>query len=211
MKKKFFTWVAIALVAALVVYNSVYFKKLSEVKASSLAKQFDPKLYARNFWNKLLPVADTAIKIATLKRSLLTNPDSTFDACSHALGIGNIRYILVKGEGPVKAVYEDEVAISILADSSKKPVRLATEYIFGNAVRDASGILNVSDFTNSMDFNNVSVEINKIIRAEVLPAFKANIKSGVTVAFVGAIELNRKHPNLDDIEVIPVRLKIIKP
>jgi hypothetical protein len=48
------------LVAAFLAYNSVYFKKLSEVKASA-AKTFDPVSYARNYMDKsLLPASAKA-------------------------------------------------------------------------------------------------------------------------------------------------------
>jgi predicted lipoprotein len=88
------------------------------------------------------------------------------------------------------------------------PARLITEYVFGNAVRDASGLLNINEFTNMNDFNSISEELNGIIRTNVLPPLKANAKKGMKVQWVGAIELNREHLNLDDIEVIPIEIKI---
>jgi hypothetical protein len=60
-----------------------------------------------------------------------------------------------------------------------------------------------------MDFNNVSAEINKIVRTEVLPSFKEKGKVGDSVIFSGAIELNQAHLNLDHIEVAPISLKLI--
>lgn len=59
-----------------------------------------------------------------------------------------------------------------------------------------------------MDFNNVSAELNKIIREKVLPPFKQQAKKGNTVEFSGAVELNKEHLKLSDIEVIPVETKI---
>ena len=88
-------------------------------------------------------------------------------------------------------------------------MRIATEYIFGNAVRDASGAIDINTFSNSMDFNNVSAEINRIIREKVIPPFRCKVKKGDRVEFTGAIELNQEHLKLDRIEVIPVSLKIL--
>jgi predicted lipoprotein len=85
---------------------------------------------------------------------------------------------------------------------------VALEYIFGNAVRDASGLIDVNDFSNTMDFNNISDEINKIIKERVVPPFKTNVAEGELVEFVGALELNRGNVNLDLIEMIPVKLAI---
>lgn len=193
-------------VLALLAYNSVYFKKLDEVKAGATA--FDAAGYAREFWQKkLAPGLSKAVDLNALITLLETDKEKAFSAHSHALGIGNIRYFLVKGEGVVRGVNENEVKL----EAGGKEMRIATEYIFGNAVRDASGAIDINAFTNSMDFNNVSAEINKLIREKVVPPFKSKVKTGDRVAFCGAIELNREHLQVNDIEVIPVSLQIEKP
>src|SRR6516162_4494491 len=198
----------ITIVVILVVgYNSVYFKKLDEVKASLSAKEFNASAYAQTFWNsKLMPNLDKAIDINQLTAMLSNDPSKTFDTYSHALGIGNLRYFLVKGKGVITSVNEDDV--SVLLDSSKQSITLATEYIFGNAVRDATGLININEFNNTMDFNNVSAELNKIIREKVLPPFKQQAKKGNKIEFTGAIELNKEHLDLSKIEVIPVKITI---
>lgn len=82
------------------------------------------------------------------------------------------------------------------------------EYVFGNALRDAPGLIKINDFTNTMDLNNIAAEVDKIIRTEVLPPFKSSVKKGDTITFAGAFELNQEHINLDKIEILPVALKI---
>ena len=193
-------------VIALLAYNSVYFKKLDEVKAGTAA--FDAAGYARDFWEKkLTPGLSKAVELNALTALLKTDKEKAFSEHSHALGIGNIRYFLVKGEGVVSEVNENEVKVAV----GENEVRIATEYIFGNAVRDASGAIDINAFTNSMDFNNVSAEINKLIREKVVPPFKSKVKKGDRVAFHGAIELNREHLQVKDIEIIPVSLQIEEP
>src|SRR5439155_18308957 len=114
---------------------------------------------------------------------------------------------LVKGKGTIASINEND--ISVLPDSNKQTITIATEFIFGNAVRDATGLININEFNNTMDFNNVSAEINKIIREKVLPSFKSNAKKGNKIEFVGAIELNKEHLDLSPIEVVPVEIKIL--
>jgi len=192
-----------------VAYNSVYFKKLDEVKASLTAKEFNATAYAQTFWNnKLIPNLNKAVDLNQLTAMLSTDAAKTFDTYSHALGIGNLRYFLIKGKGIIESVNEDDVTVVFQPDSSKKTIVIAMEYIFGNAVRDATGLIDISEFSNTMDFNNVSAELNKIIREKVLPPFKSAVKKGDTLEFTGAIELNKEHLNLEEIEVIPVQLKI---
>ncbi|OJV18034.1 MAG: hypothetical protein BGO21_14560 [Dyadobacter sp. 50-39] len=206
-----FRYLLYVAVIALLAYNSVYFKKLDEVKAGTAA--FDAAGYAKNFWEKkLTPGLSKAVELGILTTQLQTEKDKAFEQHSYALGIGNIRYFLVKGKGVVTDVSENEVTVKLTdAGESAGNVRIATEYIFGNAVRDASGAIDINAFTNSMDFNNVSAEINKLIREKVVPAFKSKVKKGDHVAFHGAIELNRAHLQVNDIEVIPVSLQIEKP
>ena len=201
----------IGIIALLVLaYNSIYFRRLDEVKASS--SKFDAKAYAgKYFRNKLIPSVTNAIEIDSLLTLLKSNKEKTFAEYSHALGIGNIRYFLIRGEGPVITVNENDVSVLLKADTGSKVIRIATEFVFGNAIRDASGQIDINEFTNTMDFNNVSSEINKIVRAEVLPPFKNKVKKGDIVQFAGAIELNKEHMNIEDIEVMPVQLKIVNP
>ena len=115
----------------------------------------------------------------------------------------------MKGEGQIESINENDASVIIKSDSTSIGARIATEFVFGNAIRDASGLIDINEFNNTMDFNNVSAEINKIIRTEVLPPFKSTAKKGDMVQFVGAIELNQEHPDLENIEIIPVTLKII--
>jgi len=195
------------IVIVVVAYNSVYFKKLDEVKASKAATEFNAAKYAQTFWsNKLIPNLNKAIDLNQLTALLSNDAEKTFNTYSHALGIGNLRYFLVKGKGTITSINEDDIAVSL--DSSKQSITVATEYIFGNAVRDATGLININEFNNTMDFNNISAELNKIIREKVLPPFKQQAKKGDRIAFTGAIELNKEHLDLSNIEVMPVRIMI---
>jgi predicted lipoprotein len=201
-------YLVFVLLVAVLAYNSVYFKKLDEVKADSAS--FNAVKYAGDFWNtKLIPNLNKAVEINSLLGLLKTDKEKAFKNHSHALGIGNIRYFLVKGKGVVTDVAENQVFVQ--TEGIVPDIHIATEYIFGNAVRDASGAIDINAFSNSMDFNNVSAEINKIIREKVVPPFKAKVKKGDLVEFTGAIELNREHLQTNNLEVIPVNLKITNP
>ncbi len=195
-----------------VAYHSVYFKNLDEVKSVAASAKFDAAAYARNYLDKKLrPGLEKAIEINRLRTLLQNSPEQTFETYSNALGIGNIRFFLVKGLGVITDLDEDKATLLAKDDSSEQKVILATEFVFGNAIRDASGLININEFNNTMDFNNVSAEINRIIRNEVLPPFKNAVRKGDTIQFTGAIELNKIHLKLDNIEVIPIQLQIINP
>src|SRR3954463_4189017 len=126
MQKKALKYIVSIILLIVVAYNSIYFKKLDEVKAASTSKQFDAANYARNFYiKKLLPNLDKAIELNTLLSLVKSDPDKAFKDHSHALGIGNIRYFLVKGEGTITGSGENDVAITMKSDSSKKEIKVA--------------------------------------------------------------------------------------
>ena len=210
MPKNTLKYAILLILLGFVAYNSIYFRKLDEVNATSGANatsKFDrnggPAAYANTFWTtKLLPAsASSAIDLSTLISSLKTDKEKAFETYSHALGIGNIRYFLVKGEGKITAIGDNDVTVSLPEGAT---VNLATEYIFGNAARDASGLIKITEFDNTMDLNKVSTELNTIIRNKVVPPLKTSAKHGNMVKFVGAIELNKEHLHLENLEVIPI-------
>lgn len=199
---KYGLWAA---AAALVGYNSVYFKPLDQVKAAGMAQAttLAADAYAQTFWTaKLRPAASTtATDLSQLMPLLKTDTKKAFGTYSHALGIGNIRYFLVKGEGTVASVDDNAIAVSL---PTGETVELATEYIFGNAARDASGILRITDFDNTTDLNNVSAALNDLIRKQVVPPLKTMATPGRKLSFIGALELNQAHPHLDKLTLIPI-------
>lgn len=214
-------------------YNSVYFEKLNQRK-TDVVSGFDGGAYARRYLEEELPtVLGKSLEVNQLLNMIENGKDTAFKKYSHALGIGNIRFFLVTGEGMISAVQENHVMVltappasgelqehagqngSASENVNRSPgpgrtVRIATEYIFGNAVRDASGLITMNEFDNTMELNDVSATINKIIREEVLPPFKSQTKKGKRIRFSGAIELNREYPDLQQIEIIPIMLNYVE-
>lgn len=200
--------ILLVVIVALLAYKSLYFESLAVHRSSLLPKEFNPAAYAQNFWNtKLIPNLGKAVELSQLSEMLSMDSEKAFAAHSHALGIGNLRYFLVKGAGVVESINDDNVVISIQNEKGRHPVSLETEFIFGNAIRDATGLININEFNNTMDFNNVSAQINQIIREKVLPRFKKEISVGRQVEFVGAIELNKEHID-KALKVIPIQLAL---
>ena len=205
MLKQIIKYIVVIVVVAFVAYNSVYFKKLDEVKAAA-PKEFNAKVYARNYLDsKLKPSVSNLTGIDTLINQIKTNKATAFATYSHALDIGNIGYFMTKGQEVVTVIDESDVTI---LTSGKQTIKIATEYVFGNALRDAPGIIKVNDFRITADLNSISAEVNKIIREEVVPPFKSKVKKGDKVDFAGAFELNKEHLNMDNIEIIPFELVI---
>lgn len=211
MPKKLLKYGILAAVIALLAYKSVYIKKLSEVRAAAGTEKFDAVAFAGKLWKEQMPAPiEKAVDLAGLFGSLQTDAAKTFEIAGHSTGITNTASFMVHSSGQVTAVNEDEIEVSVPAGDSLLRVKIATEYIYGNTIRDASGLVDIRDFTHTADLNNISEELNKIVRKTILPSFKAAVKKGDRVEFTGALELNREHLKLAEPEIIPVKLKIIQ-
>jgi predicted lipoprotein len=153
---------------------------------------------------------DSAVQLSVLIDAISKDSEVAINKYTNALAIGNYRYALVKLEGTVTDVNEDEVLLSVKLNDSLLIVNLATEFVYGNAVRDASALVQVKDFPNTNNLSSISEELNKIIRSSVLPSFKSSVKKGSIVNVVAAIEINKEHIHWQGIELLPVRLQIVQ-
>ncbi|WP_346238610.1 DUF2291 domain-containing protein [Niabella insulamsoli] len=206
--KKYIKYGLLLIAIALLGYNAVYIKKLSEVRASS-GQKFDAATYVGKIWDEALQQKlDSAIEISALRQALQSDPEKAFSDFTKSLAIGNYRYALVKGLATVEQVNEDDISIVIESQPAFKAV-FATEFIYGNALRDASGIVKLEEFPNTEDLNAISEALNQAVREKVVPAIKPLLVPGKRVAFVGAVELNKEHIRFDNIEIIPVSIKSV--
>jgi len=207
--KKIIKYTLLLLVIGWVGFKSVYIKKLSEAKKTTDEK-FDAVAFSKRLWNeKLSTRLDSAVGFATLLETLKTNPIDAFERYSNMMGIGNYRYSLVKLTGTAAEINEDEIIMQTNHGDSLITVNLATEYVYGNAIRDASGLLDLKDFSNTTDLNSISEQLNATVRNVVLPPFKKSVKQGDRIEATGAIEINKEHIRITELELIPVRLKIL--
>jgi hypothetical protein len=197
-------------VVALLAYKSVYFEKLSTRK-TSVTNDFDATRFSKQLWDeKLQAKMDSAIDLDALITAIDTEGEDAINRYTNALAIGNYRYALVKSILSVLDVTADEVIGNLHHHDSLLTVNVATEFIYGNAVRDASGLVQVKDFPNTADLNGISEALNKIIRTSLLPAFKSQVKKGDKINVVAAVELNKEHIHWHGIELLPVRVQIVK-
>jgi predicted lipoprotein len=198
-----------ALLAAAILfvgYNSIYIRKLSDVRNAEKALDFDAKAYAENFLHTTLPAhPEKAIDLPQLARTLISDPAKAF-SWSHAQNNGNNRFFLVKGAGKITKIDSEYVTLAV--EGVRQKVALATRYIIGTAARDGSGLISVDEFTTTMDMNTVSEELNKLIRNQVLPPFKAAAKPGDNIEFTGGLELQQNAAVPDFWEITPMILTI---
>jgi hypothetical protein len=167
---------------------------------------FDPKVYALSFLENDLPaVLERAPEADQILKLLVTDKDQALNGFAHVLGISRSYYFLVKGEGNIKSIENEYVTIET---KDGNIIKLATDFIFGNAVRDGSGLVDIDQFLNMTDFNNVSIEINKLIKERVIKGFKEQVRTDMQIRFSGAFEINMDDLNLSEVIMIPVSLNV---
>ncbi|MDX1284055.1 MAG: DUF2291 family protein, partial [Draconibacterium sp.] len=171
-------------------------------KAVNTTETFDAIVYAANFWEEQIPtIHQSAVEASNFIQLLKNNPNETFEKHGHVLGISKTYYFMLKGNGKISAIDEEYLVVEINENQS---IQLATDFIFGNAVRDGSGKISIDEFLNMTDFNNVSVAINKLVKKNVVEKLKSEMESGKTIEFVGATEINEENFDINNIRIIPV-------
>jgi predicted lipoprotein len=210
----------------LLVGSSVEFRSLADKRAEERAERFDPAQYARDFWDhRLEGVLGTALDAEMLIGLFNTDMEAAV-SLGRTLGHSRVHAYLLRGEGKIVSLAADGLRMSVGNSDGSPDVLICTgSYISGNAVRDASGLVDVSAFSDTMKFNRISFEINRIVIQEVVrPFLDKGPLAGMTVRFVGAAEVaedateeilfgSRKQGNSSDgdyhlLKLVPLRLEL---
>lgn len=198
---RYITCIAVILIG---IVFSLDIENLDKHRSLNETYSFNAAGFATRFWNDSLPLSiRSAQEAGDFLKLLNDNPDMAFTSRGHKLGISNTYYFMLKGRGTVKKV-EDEYLVAVIDDNND--IRIATDFIFGNAVRDGSGKININDFFNMTDFNEVSVEINRLVKEKVVKGLGNTARPGMEIEFAGALELNKENADLPVIRIIPVSI-----
>jgi predicted lipoprotein len=194
--------------AVFVLYHSVYFEKLSERHQKASHDSFDPQTYVENFWTELQKITENAVKATTLLQLFESDMSQAVARYGKTLGVSSNHSYLLKGEGRVIEIQEETILVRLSSDTMPVTMAVQTDFIFGNDIRDASGLVRVSDFPSTMEFNAISSHINGIVKASVLPPILKKVETGDQLRFVAAATVNEESPDLDPLNVVPIKLEI---
>ncbi len=185
-------------------YHSVYVEKLSErdMEADTI---FDFQAFADSLYYNGITKSQRAVELSQLIGEVQNNTDQTFEDHGNRLGIGTSAYFMTQCEGPITEKAEDHLLI--LVDNSLE-VTINTRYIFGNALRDASQLVALTDFKTNADFNKVSESLNALIRQKVLTPIVENLEVGDIIEVMGAIKLSRKNLQDPSLVITPATINV---
>lgn len=182
---------------------------LARVEKEKAAATFDPKAVAEKFWSeRLLKSLGYAVNAETLLPAIQSSAAEAKKKFSRSLGMSESYTYFITGQGRVLAVSDDEVLLAITDGSTNAEVSLQTGLLFGNAVRDGTGLLSVSDYPDSQNFNGISEALNHIIETRVQPKLRETAKVGAMVKFTGCAEVNDESADLKPLKVVPIRVEI---
>jgi predicted lipoprotein len=158
------------------------------------------------FWNEQLPSAratDVAVVLAALRK----DPKAAIQTYAHRVGLG-AAYFFVSGEGRVVARERSAVRLAVGTGADAPMVELQTGPVFGNTVRDGTGLLDVNRFSSLQDFNALAAELNERIESRVLPTLRGRAQPGTRVSFTGCAEAVEPAPGQPLLAIVPTRVEI---
>jgi predicted lipoprotein len=188
-------------------FHIVPLERAAKEKADA---KFDPAQFANKFWNETLSKSlDKSVSAEILLATIQTNAALAKQKFSHSVGVSDSYTYFLSGKGRVLAVSDEEISLTVNPGSTNADVTLQMGLLFGNAVRDGTGLLNVNDYPNSQDFNGISEALNHLVETQVQPKLREQAKVGATVHFVGCAEVNDETTDLKPLKVVPVGAEII--
>ena len=207
MQRKAIKYSALFIAIIILVLLSLDITRLDSERRRPVSEVFDVEQYVADLWNNQLPaVFSDAAELSYLSRLLREDAGTAFDNYSRKLGISNTYYFYVSGKGTVTDIDGTTVHVNV---EGSIPVELETVYVFGNAIRDGSGLVDIDEFLNMMDFNMVSVYLNRKAKSEVIDPFRREVQPGDVVFFTGATEINRAEGVPERLNVIPVQIETV--
>jgi predicted lipoprotein len=190
--------IVIIIIIGLFGYNSVYFKKLSELNNNAIQK-FDFTKYTDSLYHQGILKNDTIINLNALLSELSTNKEAAFNKYGNKLSIGNSAHFMVKISGEIAAKTNE--GFTLKTDNGQN-YSIDSKFIFGNAIRDASKLVKLTDFKTNTEFNQISESLNKLVREDVLPKKLKDINVGDKIIGKGVISQSKK-------ENLPIKITLV--
>lgn len=182
---------------------------LERAMKEKAAGVFQPVAFAEKFWSeRLLKSLETAVKAELLLPAIRADVSGARKKFSHNVGVTESYTYFISGTGRVLAVSDEEISLTITPGTTNAEVALQAGLLFGNAVRDGTGLLSVNDYPNSQDFNAISEALNQLVETRVQPKLRGIAQVGATIRFAGCAEVNDESTDLKPLKVVPVQAEL---
>ena len=179
--------VAVAAVAFFWAFPLFRMVPLERGAAVGSSSEFNPAATAAKLWSgELREAAQRAADASVVVTAIRANPAAARSKYAGSAGLGTA-YYFVRGSG--KVIARDRTTIRVALDGPQPAIiALRIGPIFGNAVRDGCGLLDVNKVPGLSEFNALSTELNQLVETQVLPGLLAAGNVGAVVNFAGCAE-----------------------
>jgi predicted lipoprotein len=175
-----------------------------------------PQETAVKLWDQqLLPASKKALDARTLLADLQGNPRETREKLGRSVGLGGACYYFVAGEGRVVARGAHSISLALAGSPAETPggadIVIDTGILFGNAIRDGSGLVDVSAFQNSQDYNDLSSALNQLAETRVFPLLREKGLPGTSLHFAGIVEVADESTDLPPhpLRLVPILAELV--
>jgi predicted lipoprotein len=199
------------LIAIGVVWRFPLFRvaRLGETPPVNAGETFSPAEFAKSFWNeRLLPSLGESPDAAIVLAALREDPKQAGQQYGRSVGVSRSRLMCVRGAGTIVSVDKQGVGISLAGPGGSAEVLLQTGLLFGNTVRDVSGLLKAGEFANSRHFNDVSTELNRIVEMQVIAKLKQAAEVGHAITFIACGQLSPDQSSATPLRLIPLKIDV---
>jgi predicted lipoprotein len=146
-------------------------------------------IFVDGIWAKLVPLfEDKAQDIAKVLPEIRANPDAAGEKYGRREATNPYNY-MVKGTGKVTEINTASAAgtaiVEILGLDEKVALQIGP-VVRGTALRDATGLVSFNQFSNQLDYADVSKEMNTRALKTVFASVPAASLAGKSVTFFGA-------------------------
>lgn len=190
------------------VFPPLRVRSLKAVRAVQAGQQFNAADFVGRFWNeKLLPATAKAADVEQVLALVSSNPAKVREQFGRTVGVSSSYFLFVHGAGRVVSVNDDEIGLTTKAGGDVAEVVVPLGLVFGNAVRDGTGLLDSSTYPNAQEFNDISAALNSIVETNVLPQLQQMAKIGKRLQFAGCVEVADEESDLKPLKLVPISVK----
>jgi predicted lipoprotein len=183
------------------------------IEEDRLAKEgFSAPVYVNGIWeSEFLPtLQENATDITTLLSEIDADEEAAIEQYGNRTSTGPYSF-MARGEAVLLNVdRESRVGLGGLDlppyDGEAEIFLAIGPVLRGNALRDAVGFIAFNDFTNQVEFAQVSDALKERADADVLQPFDIDNQVGETIRFVGAFTFSDR----DEIVIMPVELEVVE-
>jgi predicted lipoprotein len=195
-----------------VAFPPFHVRSLKAVRAAAANQQFNATDFAVGFWTeKLRSAAEQAADAGAILDKINSDPQTVREQFGRTVGMGSSYYLFVRGDGRVVSADEDSVGLSLTPDGDEAQIVIELGFVFGNAVRDATGLIKASSYPNAQEFNDISAALNSMVETNVLPQLQQIAKVCDRIQFVGCAEVGDEDTDLKPLKLVPVMVKKQEP